>query len=151
MRVREYRPDDLAELLDLWQAGWQVTLPAIDFAARRPGFAIYLGDLLAAGVRLRMAADDHDVPLGFFTLDGQGYLDQIAVRMDQWGRGVAGRLIDDAKALARTQAPGRIHLKVNQANLRAIAFYEREGFVRGAAEVSALSGLPLWNYHWAKA
>ena len=147
MRVRDFRPADLTALLDLWQASWQETLPQIDFAARRPGFADYLTGLLTQGARLRVATGADDAPVGFYTLDGVGYLDQIAVRRDQWGQGVAHLLIADARELS----PGRIDLKVNQANLRAIAFYEREGFARGAAEVSALSGLPLWTYHWGAA
>lgn len=144
MKLRDMVAADHEQLLDLWQESWQVTLPAIDFAARRPWFSDYLKGLVASGTRLRVAAAPSDVPLGFYTLDGQGYLDQIAVRRDKWGGGVAVALIADAKA----QAPGRIDLKVNQANLRAIRFYEREGFVRGKADISPQSGLPLWGYTW---
>lgn len=144
MSVRDAKESDHEALLDLWQDSWQVTLPVIDFAARRPGFSEYLKGLVLAGARLRVAVDAAEAPLGFYTLDGAGYLDQIAVRRDHWGAGVARALIVDAKALA----PRRIDLNVNQANLRAIRFYEREGFRRGAAEVSLLSGLPLWTYHW---
>lgn len=144
MIVRAFRPDDLTALLDLWQASWQETLPQIDFAARRPGFADYLMGLVQAGAELRLAVDAAGAPLGFYTLDAAGYLDQFAVRRDQWGAGVAAALMADA----RQQAPGGIDLKVNQANHRAIAFYERQGFRRGEAAINPQSGLPLWVYRW---
>lgn len=147
MIVRDFAEDDLHALLDLWQEAWQVTLPAIDFAARRPGFGERLIGFAAAGVRLRVACDAAGAPLGFYTLDSDGYLDQVAVARGHWGQGVAARLIEDAKALA----PQGLALKVNQANGRAIAFYERQGFVRGVAEISPTSGLPLWTYRWSGA
>lgn len=145
--IRDFAEGDLHALLDLWQEAWQVTLPAIDFAARRPGFGERLIGFVAAGVRLRVACGADGAPLGFYTLDSDGYLDQVAVARAHWGLGVAAALIGDAKALA----PQGLVLRVNQANGRAIAFYERQGFVRGAAEISPVSGLPLWSYRWSGA
>jgi len=142
--LRDAAPADLRALIDLWQEAWQVTMPEIDFAARRPGFTGKLADMLAEGVRLRMAETDEAMAAGFYTLDAGGYLDQVAVKRSLWGRGVASRLIEDAKHLSG----GRLSLTVNQANHRAIAFYEREGFQRGEASVNPVSGLPLWVYRW---
>ncbi len=143
MILRDFAPDDLAALLDLWQQAWQAAMPEIDFAARRPGFAGHLEGLQGAGAQLRVAVEAGGI-VGFYTLDRAGYLDQLAVRRDRQGHGVAQALIADAKALSA----GRIALKVNQANARAIAFYEREGFRRGEADINPVSGLPLWHYRW---
>ncbi len=142
--IRDYRPADHEPLLDLWQEAWQATLPEIDFAARRPGFSDRLAGMVAGGIRLRVAVDAADAATGFYTLDTTGYLDQVAVARAAQGSGVAHALLDDAKSLS----PGDLSLRVNQKNHRAIRFYEREGFQRGAADVSEASGLPLWWYHW---
>ncbi len=131
-------------LLDLWQASWQVVLPQINFSERREWFGGYLAGL-ATTARLLVALDDAGKPAGFVTIDpATGYLDQIVVRLDQWGRGIAVALLDEAKELS----PDRVELKVNQANLRAVALYERQGFSRIGADISEASGLPLWVYLW---
>lgn len=140
--LRDWRVDDHEGLLDLWQESWQVTMPGIDFAARRPGFSDYLHGLIAGGARCRVA--EAEGLAGFYTLDGAGYLDQIAVARALWGNGTATLLIEDAKGLS----PGLIDLKVNQQNVRAIRFYERLGFQRQGADINPVSGLPLWRYRW---
>lgn len=143
--IRDWRPEDHETLLDLWQESWQATMPTIDFAARRPGFSDHLSALMREGARLRVAIGASG-PEGFYTLDAMGYLDQIAVRRAWQGSAVAPALIADAKALSA----GIIDLKVNQANHRAIRFYEREGFVRIGADINPVSGLPLWRYRWQR-
>jgi NAD(P)-dependent dehydrogenase (short-subunit alcohol dehydrogenase family) len=45
-------------------------------------------------------------------------------------------------------APGLITLTVNQDNGPALRFYEREGFVRIAEGVNAMSGLRTWRMAW---
>lgn len=141
-RLRDWQDADHEGLLDLWQDSWQATMPTIDFAARRPGFSDYLHGLIAGGARCRVA--EAEGLSGFYTLDGAGYLDQIAVARGHWGDGTARLLIADAKA----HSPGVIDLKVNQQNLRAIRFYERLGFQRQGADLNPVSGLPLWRYRW---
>lgn len=142
--IRDFDADDMPALLDLWQASWQETLPQFDFAGRRGWFEGYLAGL-ARTARLRVALDDAGRPAGFVTIDpSTGYLDQLVVRRDLWGKGIAVALLDDAKFLS----PGLVELKVNQANLRAVALYERHGFSRIRADISEVSGLPLWVYIW---
>lgn len=143
--IRDFAEADMPALLDLWQAAWRATMPTIDFLARRPGYEQHLLGLMREGARLRVAADASGAPLGFVSIDpASGYLDQIAVRRDHWGAGVATFLIDDARALS----PSLVELKVNQANHRAISFYEKMGFERGEAALNPVSGLPLWIYRW---
>jgi putative acetyltransferase len=142
--IREFKANDMPALLDLWQESWQITLPQIDFSERREWFERYLAGL-AITARLRVAFDSEAKPAGFVTIDPTtGYLDQIVVRRDLWGKGIAVALLDEAKALS----PDMVELRVNQANLRAIALYERQGFSRIKADISETSGLPLWVYVW---
>ena len=52
----------------------------------------------------------------------------ISVLESEKGTGLAGKLIDKAKAIAKEQDVKRIELIVNKNNDRAIAFYKRVGF-----------------------
>ncbi len=132
------------EVEQLWVEAWTRTLPEVDFEARRP----WLREQRQAGGALwRMALVETDTVAGFYTLEtDSGYVDQVAVAPQFWGLGVADALIDDATRLR----PDGLSLTVNQANPRAIRFYERMGFRRGEAGVSA-AGYPTWTYRWAPA
>jgi putative acetyltransferase len=130
-----------AEIEALWVEGWARIWPAVDFEARRP----WLRERRRAGGALwRMALVKADAVAGFYTLDpDSGYIDQFAVAPRCWGTGVAAAMMADAKRLR----PAGLSLTVNQANPRAIRFYERMDFRRGEAGVSA-AGFPTWAYRW---
>jgi putative acetyltransferase len=82
---------------------------------------------------------------GFVTLEQEsGHIDQLAVAPEYWAQGAAQALIAEAKR----RSPHLLKLEVNQDNLRAARFYEREGFTRRAAGVNPNSGLKTWRYEW---
>ena len=90
-------------------------------------------------------ADEADAVLGFATIDlSSAYLDQLAVASSCFGRGVAQMLLDACKRIA----PGRIDLRVDEANPRAMRFYERENFVRVGLVASTVTGRPVWRMCW---
>ena len=60
------------------------------------------------------------------------------------GSGLASALIDEAKRLS----PGVVELDVNEANERAVRFYEREGFDFVTRGTSEHSGLPTRRVRW---
>lgn len=136
--LRPRLPADLEPLADLWTESWAQAMPGVDFAARRGWFLEHLAALEAGGARTFCAVDDAGRLLGFVTANpSDGYLDQIAVAAAAKGSGVAGALIDAARALPR--AP--LTLDVNADNPRALRFYAREGFVVVGDGVNARSGL----------
>ena len=82
---------------------------------------------------------------GFVTIDRKtGYLDQLAVDPESWGRGFARMLVDEAKRLS----PGGIELHVNQDNERALRFYDRAGFAIAGNDVNPHSGAPVHLMRW---
>jgi putative acetyltransferase len=84
-------------------------------------------------------------PAGFLTLDpASGEIDQLAVAPAHWGSGVADALLAQARALS----PQGLSLTVNEANPRAIRFYERQGFCRTGTGVNPASGLPVIRMRW---
>lgn len=136
---------DRAALIDLWVLAWQAALPEIDFDARRPWLAAHLDALLLSGARI-IVAENGGASAGFVTVDPvRRHLDQLAVRPDHQGAGVADRLMEAAKALS----PDGLALDVNVANARARRFYARHGFAEVSTGTNPLSGLPTLSLLWA--
>jgi putative acetyltransferase len=113
-----------AELVELWVQSWKATRSDIDFDARRDWFVQHMNGLHEAGATTILACDGA-VMLGFVTINPHtNYMDQLAMRPDAFGSGVADQLV----ATAKYRSPYRIDLLVNQDNPRAIRFYRRAGF-----------------------
>ena len=135
----------LSEVADLWVASWAKTLPAIDFEARRGWLLDHLEAARAKGVAVRVAVVATGDIAGFVMIDAAtGYLDQIAVRPDLWGAGIAEALIDEARRLS----PETVVLDVNADNPRAVAFYRRLGFREIGRGVNPRSGLATLKLEW---
>jgi putative acetyltransferase len=136
---------DFPSLADLWVESWREAMPGIDFEARRKWLLDQLRDLLEGGSATICAFNGSNRLLGFVTIDpATGYLDQLAVAPSAKGKGTAGLLLNEARRLS----PAGIILEVNKDNPRAIAFYEREGFVKVAEGTNTLSGLKTWRLRW---
>ena len=138
--LRPLRAGNIAALADLWVASWQEAMPTIDFAVRRDWIVAFLG----APAHETLVAEIAGRPAGFVTLEG-GYLHQLVVARESKGRGLATVLLDAAKA----RAIDGLRLDVNQANARAVRFYEREGFCKVGEGVNQASGLATWTMAWA--
>jgi len=147
-RLTEFVHAHLAELTDLWIDAWTKAMPTIDFEARREWFVDRLIALRDNGTTVTCAFDAANGDMaGFITLDPKsGHIDQLAVAPAGWGSSAAAALIAEAKS----RAPGRLMLEVNQDNARAVRFYEKQGFHRGAAGVNPNSGLKTWTYEWVE-
>src|SRR5882724_3065484 len=122
-QLRPYRAEDEDAAIALWQQTWQQTYPGIDFGARVTWWRERWRNELVPNAAI-IVAEQAAALVGFVTIDGSGYLDQLVVSPDHWGSKIAGALVDEAKRLS----PGGVTLKVNKDNARAISFYERNGF-----------------------
>jgi putative acetyltransferase len=139
--------EEISQLADLWVASWREAMPAIDFSARRSWFCDHLLALEAAGAATICGFDGEGRLLGFVTIDPvSGYLDQLAVAPEAKGAGAAALLLGEARRLS----PDALLLDVNQDNLRALRFYERQGFEKLDAGVNPLSGLKTWRLRFSK-
>jgi putative acetyltransferase len=145
-RLRERADEDWPALLDLWVAAWRATYSDIDFDARRDWLRRHVDALEANGATTLCLVGAEIV--GFVVIDAAtGWLDQICVSRDHFGDGAADELI----AGARRISPQRILLDVNADNIRAIRFYERQGFAPVGAGASSLSGRPTLKMEWRPA
>jgi putative acetyltransferase len=143
--LRDFAVADLPALVDLWVVAWRDTGLAIDFEARREWLGNHLRTLRSDGAVIVVGPDAAGAPAGFVTIDPKtGYLDQLCVAPSERGSGLAVELLAEAKL----RSPGLVELDVNEANARALRFYEREGFVFVSRGLSALSGLPTIRMLW---
>lgn len=143
--LRPYRSTDEDAAIALWLETWRQAYPSIDFDARVDWWRKRWRNELVPVAQIIVAEQD-DALVGFVTIDGTGYLDQLVVSPAQWGTDVSRALVDEAKRLS----PDGVTLKVNADNFRAIKFYERTGFVRTGEEVNSSSRAVLLMA-WTKA
>ena len=138
------RDVDMPALADMWVESWRDVFPDIDFEARRTWFSDRMAAHRAAGVRIAVA-ENASALQGFISVDiASQFIDQLAVARAALGRGVAQALIAEARRLS----PRRLLLDVNEANTRAVRFYQRQGFEVIGTGVSETSGLPLLRMQW---
>lgn len=132
---------DLPAIQDLWVAAWQATLPAENFPARRAWLSSHLARLHEAGAETLCLG----APEAFLTwFPATGLVEQLAVHPARFGHGLATTLL----AAAKQVRPAGLHLLVNQENPRAIAFYQREGFVIAEATTNPGGTRPVWRMRW---
>jgi putative acetyltransferase len=142
--LRPYTSADEDAAIALWQRAWQVAYPRIAFAKRAEWWrGRWRDDLVPTASIVVM---EHGTQMtGFVTIDvTTGYLDQLVVAPDYWGRGLASRLIDEAKRLS----PSGVELHVNQDNTRALRLYGKCGFTIAGEDVNPHSGAPVYLMRW---
>jgi putative acetyltransferase len=141
--LRPYRADDEDAAIELWRATWQQAYPSIDFTARVAWWRERWRNELVPNAAI-IVAEQADALVGFVTIDGTGYLDQLVVGPDHWGSPLATSLVDEAKRLS----PNGVTLLVNKDNTRAIRFYARNGFVHAGEDVNPTSGRAVLKMRW---
>ncbi len=142
-QLRPYRSDDEDAAIALWLETWQQAYPSIDFAARVTWWRERWRNELVPNAAI-IVAEQAGALVGFVTIDASGYLDQLVVAPDHWGSKLATTLVDEAKRLS----PDRITLLVNNDNIRAIRFYERNGFAHAGEDVNPTSDRPVLRMEW---
>jgi GNAT superfamily N-acetyltransferase len=108
-----------------------------DLRARVPREIAHGWQLYVAELDGRIAA-----MLAFRTRDN--YLDQLFVAPAHHGKGIGKKLL----AFTRRHLPHEILLRTAVGNHRAIAWYEREGFVREREEMQEGWSQPRVYYRW---
>ena len=142
--LRPYAPADEEAAIELWRRTWQLVYPRIDFSARVDWWRQRWREELVPVATITVAEAD-DVLVGFVTVDPTSFdLDQIVVAPEAQGEGVAAALIAEAKRIS----PGGLDLHVNTDNVRAIRFYEKEGFVISGEALNWRSGAPVHKMSW---
>jgi len=141
--LRPYAAADEDAAIELWRRSWQEAYPRIDFAERVAWWRKRWCEELVPQARIVVAEAGGEL-IGYVTVDGKGYLDQIVVAPERWGGGAAEVLLAEAKRLS----PQALDLLVNKDNERAIRFYEKHGFKLAGDDVNPVSGRPVYRMTW---
>ena len=143
LKLRAYLATDEDAAIELWRRTWQQAYPSIDFTARVAWWRERWRNELVPNAAIIVAEQAHAL-IGFVTIDGSGYLDQLVVSPDNWGSKLATALVNEAKH----RSPDGVTLLVNKDNARAIRFYERNGFAQAGEDVNPTSGRPVLKMRW---
>jgi putative acetyltransferase len=144
VQVRPYTDADEDATIELWRRTWQHHFPHIDFTAREPWWRERWRQELVPIASI-VIAEQNGTLVGFVTVDPKArYLDQIVVAPESWGSGIAAALLNEAKRLS----PRGIELMVNKDNLRAIRFYEKNGFSYSGETANPVSGKIVNKMVW---
>jgi ribosomal protein S18 acetylase RimI-like enzyme len=144
MIVRAAAPEDHSRLADLWFDSWMSIGIANETDLDRTGVrARFFSE--AAGRWSLFAAEVDGKIVGLLALvPEESRIDQIFVDPARKGTGVGLALLDFAKA----EMPDGLVLTTHENNVRARAFYEREGFVLTGMEPDVRHRRTKCHYAW---
>lgn len=148
MIIREYRPSDLREIVELFYDTVH-TVNAGDYTSEQlNAWADGSPDLAEWGRTLSehiaFVAEEDGGLVGFGDMDASGYLDRLYVHKDRQRRGVASALCD---ALEGAVAADRI---VTHASITARPFFESRGYRVTWEQQVLRHGTALTNYRMEK-
>jgi len=142
--LRPYRAADEAMAIELWRRTWQLVYPDIDFAARVEWWRQRWRNELVPSATITVAETNNRL-VGFVTVDPRTFdLDQMVVAAEVWGSDVATALLTEAKRIS----PAGLDLHVNKDNIRAIRFYEKQGFAISGEALNWRSGAAVHKMSW---
>ena len=127
--TRPATPSDVAAITDLVRRAYAMYLPRME-REPAPINADYAS--LVADGKVAVAVDEDEVhgAIVRWFVDGDMYVDNIAVDPAAHGRGVGNVLLELAVEEARTSGCGRVWLYTNAVMTENVGYYERRGFVQ---------------------
>ncbi len=149
--VRRAKPDDLAEILQLFEE-------AIRFACKKD----YTAEQIEAWVASRentarwekainqqyfLVAEIERQIAGFASLENSTYLDFMFVHPAYLGLGIAKELYQQIEKEARKQGSDLIYSNVS---LTARSFFEKQGFLTVKTNCNQIRGVEIVNYRMEK-
>jgi ribosomal protein S18 acetylase RimI-like enzyme len=140
MEIRPAQAQDISALAQLWEIAWHDAhfdhVPKSLSAIRTPEsflsrLTVLLDDIITIGTI--------GEPLGFvIPMDAEIY--QIMVGRDARGTGAATKLMNAGEQKIRENGHKQAYLDVIPENLRAIAFYEKMGWIKTTVQIRELEG-----------
>lgn len=159
--VREARPEDAAGLARVQVASWHAAYRGLMPERRLAAFTVpartaaWQRNLAARTATITTVFEDGEGISGFASygrsrdLIGWGEIWALYVDPDKWGRGIGSALFADAMAQLTTGGRNRVMLWMLEGNLRALQFYQGNGFVLdGTRKVE--DGLPQLRLCWER-
>lgn len=152
MKIREYEPHDLPELIELFRRSVLEAAAAEYSFEQRLAWATACDDLSALAERLseQMVAVyemDDDTIAGFASMNEHGHLDFMYVHPEHLHQGIASTLYWYLEAWAGAQG---IHRIFTEASLTSMPFFEKQGFEVIKRQSVECDGISLDNFRMEK-
>jgi GNAT superfamily N-acetyltransferase len=142
--IRAARRDEARAVADLWLRSRHAAVPAIPPPVHADDDVRTFFTNVVLPTRDVWVADSDGALVAMMVLEGD-WIDQLYVDPVMTGRGLGSELVD----LAKTQRPEGLQLWAFQSNVRALRFYERQGFVATrTTDGDNEEGAPDVNYEW---
>jgi GNAT superfamily N-acetyltransferase len=141
LRLRDFEPADVGELVPMWRQSFEHGVGVIDPNPIARQVAYFHEQVLPThAVRVALVGDR----LVGFCASNAEWVSQLHVRVEYIGQGIGARLLDEAKQ----RSAGSLWLYTFARNANARRFYERHGFVAVAFGFEPTWQLDDVKYRW---
>lgn len=151
LEVRQYRPDDAEDCLEVFREAVQRGAAKDYSPAQRRAWAPDNMDLASwaerRASRPTWVVERRGSVVGFSDLLATGEVDMLYVHPDHEGRGVATALLEEVEYTARELSMPRLTAQVS---VTALGVFARAGFVVCAPQLAERDGIMLTNYRMEK-
>lgn len=144
--IRPAREDEYGTIARVWYESWLSIGIANDKDATLQDLHARIPREVAAGWELFVANFNGAIAAMLAFKRMENYLDQLFVAPEHHGKGIGKALL----VFAREAMPDEMWLRTAEANIKAIAWYEREGFVREKLEQHPTNGRMMAYYRWKR-
>ena len=144
--IRPAREDEYDAVTRVWLASHVSTGLATGSDATLVELRARIPAEIAKGWQLYVAEMDGEIAAMLAFRMSDNYLDQLFVAPEHQGKSIGKRLL----AFTREHLPDEILLRTAVANTKAIAWYEREGFVRENEVMQYGWSGPRVYYRWRR-
>lgn len=142
--IRPAHSADFDEVARIWFESWRTVGVVVAQDVSIEELAARIPDDIDKGWDLYVAEQGGVIRAMMALLPGDQQLDQLFVDPPFHGQGIGTQLLDFAKV----QMPGGMGLRTAKANSKAIAFYERHGFVHVRDDLHPRLRYPIVYYRW---
>ncbi len=151
IRIREYRPDDVTALIDLFRGAIRTTALR-DYSASQ--VLAWAPDEIDPEVFARRraskqtwVAEINGQIAGFVDLESDGHIDMLYVHAEHQRKGIARTLLDHIEKAANHSGLDRLY---TEASITARPSFERGGFQVITTQNVTINGETLTNYRMEK-
>ncbi|BAZ33520.1 GCN5-related N-acetyltransferase (plasmid) [Cylindrospermum sp. NIES-4074] len=143
IKIRDYQPEDLENIVQLWYGTWHQTFPHLQHPQTYSEWKQKFYELAENG-DIFVTEVENSIAGFAVILTKEQCLSQLFVDKNYQNLGIGSALLNVAKRLC----PQGLNLYTLQENLKARAFYEKHGFQARKFSINEFNGQPNVEYYW---
>ena len=153
IRIRKAELSDAPRMAEIGFQAWSTGI--FPLLTARPGLReaerMRLSRAVGAGWRDAIVADMQGIVVGWCSRSpGRSYIPYLFVDPDVQSRGIGSMLLHRMEAMLELEGAARIHLETPADHVRAVRFYERQGYKILAMKPDGRGHHPLMSVHLEK-